>query len=216
MHLIKFGLLAIFIALVAAPATAQQKRVPPNQTLPSEAKVRGTVPQIKPGVLKPAGMTMACSAFIEDLWSWANENRAPTTGGHRIGANMATIKIRERDGTVYPWGHGGYTEGGFAWNGNKLTGRFKVLFSDRRAGSGGPRFDASKSDIQDITLYKNGRVEIMLRSWGNTILNLEELKCYRGGFLTGIKREGNGLSMVSFVMRKEVITPGAHPSQLWP
>lgn len=216
MHLIKLALTATFTALVVVPATAQQQRVIPSKTVPSEVQINDKLPPIKPHIPRPADLSVSCSAFIEGLWSWVNQNHTLSAGGHKIGANMAAIKIRERDGTVYPWGHGSYSQGGFGWNGDKLTGRFKVLFSDRRASSGGPRFDASKSDIQDITLFKDGRVEIMLRSWGNTILKLEELKCYRDGFLTGIKREGNGVSMVSFVMRKEVITPGAHPSQLWP
>jgi hypothetical protein len=126
------------------------------------------------------------------------------------------VKIRDRRGEVYPWGHGAYSEGAFGWSGANLAGRFQVLFSDRRVTGSGNRFDHSKADIQDVTLYTNGRVDVQLRSWGNTLLALEDVTCFRDGFLTGIKREGNGVSLVSFALRKEVLTPDSHPGSVWP
>ena len=56
----------------------------------------------------------------------------------------------------------------------------------------------------------------MLRSWGDAILTLEALQCHRDGFLTGVAREGNGVSLVSFALRKEVLTADSHPALLWP
>lgn len=159
---------------------------------------------------------VACAGFVRDLWEWVNENRGAHAGAHRVGAKMAVVKIRDRRGEVYPWGHGAYSEGGFGWSGANLVGRFQVLFSDRRATASGNRFDHSKADIQDVTLYTDGRVEVQLRSWGNTLLSLEDVTCFGDGFLTGIKREGNGVSLVSFALRKEVLTPDSHPGTVWP
>lgn len=205
---------AFFVgAAIAGSAIAQDKARTLEQS-PSRALEQVT-PQLKLEAMKPVGAVVDCAVLAEGLWGWVNENHGGGEGAHRIGAKMASVKIRERDGSVYPWGHGAYSEGAFGWSGDKLVGRFTVLFSDRKSGAGA-RFDKAQTDIEDITLYKDGRVEIMLRSWGNTVLKLEESRCYSDGFLTGLKHEGNGVSLVSFALRREVMTPDSHPAVLWP
>lgn len=207
---------AAVCAALAAPALAQDaSRATQDEKQSATRQLQTTRPAVKLEKLKPATTEVECSGFIENLWSWVNENHGLNEGAHRIGAKMASVKMRGVGGADYPWGHGSYSEGGFGWGGDKLVGRFKVLFSDRKSGAGA-RFDAAQADIQDVTLYKDGRIEIMLRSWGNVVLPLHDLRCYKEGFLTGITREGNGVSMVSFALRKEIITPDSHPALLWP
>jgi hypothetical protein len=199
----------VICACLAAPALA--KDVPSSVTRQTEV----VKPKAKLEAVHPTGTGMDCATFIQNLWGWVNEKKGGSDGDHRIGAKMARVKIQSRGARTYPWGHGAYSEGAFGWSGQNLTGRFKVLFSDRKSSSGA-RFDAGKSDIEDITLYHDGHVEIVLRSWGNTVLTPDHLQCYPEGFLTGIVREGNGVSLISFALRKEEITPGSHPAALWP
>ncbi|MBB5518945.1 hypothetical protein [Amphiplicatus metriothermophilus] len=213
--IVKSACAGVLLALVATSGAAQ------DETREAGAK-RAIGPQIeagrlelRPELLAPQGAELECAAFAEDLWSYVNARRGTSPGDHRIGAKMAAVKIRSRDGATYPWGHGAYSEGAFGWGGDRLIGRFTVLYSDRRAGLGA-RFDAAQADIQDVTLHKDGRVEIMLRSWGNAVIGLEDVRCYGDGFLAGIAREGNGVSIVSFALRKEIITPDSHPAKLWP
>ncbi len=217
----KLGILARGAALAALLAAASGAAHADSTTRAADAariKTKPPVETVQPAIsadIIPAGPTVDCAAFIQDLWDYVNAKKGASVGDHRIGAKMAAVKIRDRNGSVYPWGHGSYSEGAFGWGGANLQGRFVVLFSDRKT-SGGARFDKAKSDIQDVTLYTDGRVEIMLRSWGNTVLQLEAPHCYRDGFLVGVAREGNGVSLVSFALRKELITTGSHPSALWP
>jgi hypothetical protein len=206
-----FAVCGLSIAFCSIASADSDKRAP-QIDLPS------TIEKILPDdsiVVRQATTKVACAGFIQGLVDWAGERRTGANA-HRIGAKMSSTKITETNETTYPWGHGGYSEGAFGWGGSKLTGRFNVLFSDRRIGAGGNRYDHSKSDIQDVTLHTDGRVEILLRSWGNTLLNLEEVTCYRDGFLTGLKREANGVSLVSFALRKETATPDSHPGTVWP
>jgi hypothetical protein len=206
----RFALFVTFaVCLGGAGGVHAQQTLKAQPVSPQEPRV-----MVKPELMRPV-MPNSCAAFIQDLWSWVNQKKGASAGDHRVGAKMAVVKIQSRGTTTYPWGHGAYAEGGFGWSGDTLVGRFKVLFSDRKSASGA-RFDAAKADIQDVTLHKDGRVEIMLRNWGNTLLPLHDLTCHPDGFLTGIRREGNGVSMVSFALRKEVITPGSHPAQSWP
>lgn len=216
----KLGLLARAalgaLVFAAAPLAAAETttRAADAARLKTKPQVEAVQPTLRADIV-PVGPIVECAAFLQDLWAYVNANKGASEGAHRIGAKMAAVKIRERSGGVYPWGHGSYSEGAFGWSGANLQGRFVMLFSDRKT-SAGARFDKAQSDIQDVTLYTDGRVEIMLRSWGNAILKLEALQCYNDGFLTGIAREGNGVSFVSFALRKEVITAGSHPSALWP
>jgi hypothetical protein len=153
---------------------------------------------------------ISCKAFVADYVSWAKAK----IGVNRVGAKMTAIKIRETNPTTYPWGHGSYAEGGFGLHGNELEGRFVTVFSDRKAPGGKYRFDPDKADIQDIKLFADGRVQVMLRSWGNATFLLENVKCTNGGFMYGVMRELNGTSMVTLLLRKEVIVGGKNQS--WP
>ncbi|GAB4523983.1 MAG: hypothetical protein Kow00133_12080 [Amphiplicatus sp.] len=203
------------LALAAMPTSAQDetRRAVDKRTV--EPQIEAGRLELRPELLAPQGAEVDCAAFAEELWGYVNARRGADPGAHRIGAKMAAVKIRSRDGATYPWGHGAYSEGALGWGGDRLIGRFTVLFSDRRAGLGA-RFDATQADIQDVTLHKDGRVDIMLRSWGNAVVELEDVRCYGDGFLTGIAREGGGVSIVSFALRKEIITPNSHPAKLWP
>lgn len=153
-----------------------------------------------------------CKTFVADYVSWAKAK----IGVNRVGAKMAAVKIRETNPNVYPWGHGSYAEGGFGLHGNELVGRFITVFSDRKAPSGKYRFDPDKADIQEVDLFADGRVQIMLRSWGNATFLLDDVSCTDDGFVSGIMREANGKSMVTFVLRKEVIMEGKDGFRNWP
>ncbi len=157
-----------------------------------------------------------CRGMVADYFNWINQNRGTHDGAHAVGVKMAAVKIRERNPERYPWGHGSYAEGRLGWHGDELTGRLKVLFSDRRSAQSNRRFDPARSDVQDVTVYADGRVRVVLVSWGNTSLFLQDVRCYQDGFITGVKREGNGTSMVSLALRKEVIRPGRDGFRDWP
>lgn len=150
----------------------------------------------------PADATVDCRPLIAEHVSWI---KAKVTA-HRVGAKMAAVKIRDSRPERYPWGHGSYADGGFGLHGDDLVGRFLVAFSDRMK-PGAHGFDPGRRDIQDVTVFADGRVQVLLRSWGDTALWLEQVTCYPEGFITGVKREGNGVSMVSLLLRKEVIVP---------
>jgi hypothetical protein len=77
-----------------------------------------------------------------------------------------------------------------------MEGRFMVAFSDRG-------FDSNRRDITDITLWADGRGQIVLRSWGNAVLQLSDMRCDSTGFLSAIEREGNGTSMIALSFRRE-------------
>ncbi|MBU1456222.1 MAG: hypothetical protein KKD01_15970, partial [Proteobacteria bacterium] len=153
-----------------------------------------------------------CKDFVSNYVSWAKAK----VGVNRVGAKMAAVKIRETNPTKYPWGHGSYSEGGFGLHGNEMEGRFVTVFSDRKAPGGKYRFDPDKADIQDVKLFEDGRVQIMLRTWGNATFFLDSVTCTDDGFINGIQREGNGISMVNFILRKEIIPQGADTSRDWP
>ena len=155
---------------------------------------------------------ISCEDFVAHYVSWAGQNQS----AHRVGAKMAAVKIRTSNPRAYPWGHGSYSEGGFGWHGNELEGRFKTVFSDRKAPGGKYRFDPNKADIQDVKLFEDGRVQIMLRSWGDATFFLNDVHCTDDGFISGIKREANGRSMVTFILRKEVMMPGEDGFRDWP
>jgi hypothetical protein len=155
---------------------------------------------------------ISCKSLVADYVSWSKAK----IGVNRVGAKMAATKIREKGHTTYPWGHGSYAEGGFGLHGNELEGRFITVFSDRKAPGGKYRFDPDKSEIQDVKLFADGRVQITLRSWGNATFILDDVSCTNDGFISGIKREANGTSMVTFILRKEIIMEGKDGFRNWP
>ena len=156
--------------------------------------------------------TIGCDAFVADYVSWAKAK----IGTNRVGAKAATVKIRESNPTRYPWGHGSYAEGGFGLHGNDLQGRFVTLFSDRKTPGGKYRFDPNRSDIQDVTLLADGRAQVVLRSWGDASFFLQSMSCSDEGFFTGVMHEANGRSLLSFVLRKEIIPVGKDEFRNWP
>lgn len=163
-------------------------------------------------VLPATAGEISCKNFVANYVSWAKAN----IGVNRVGAKMTAVKIRETNPKTYPWGHGSYSEGGFGLHGKELEGRFKTVFSDRKAPGGKYRFDPDKADIQDVKLFEDGRVRIILRTWGNATFFLDSVSCTDDGFINGIKREANGTSMVTFILRKEVIMEGKDGFHNWP
>jgi hypothetical protein len=157
-----------------------------------------------------------CSSVLPSYFQWSAEKQGQTEGSHAIGVKMGVVKIRETDPMTYPWGHGFYSEGRLAGHGDDMTGRLTVLFSDQKSPDGKYRFNPQKSNIQDITVFKDGRIRIVLRNWGDAQFFLENVACYPDGFITGIMREGNGVSLVTLVIRKEVILPARDGFRNWP
>ena len=75
--------------------------------------------------------TTDCRTMIRGYIDWMAGARL-RDGDHAVGAKLATVKIRQRDPDTYPWGHESVSEGRMGWHGTDMTGRFTVVFSDRR------------------------------------------------------------------------------------
>ncbi len=159
--------------------------------------------------------------FVAQFYAWAREG--PGDISYHVGAKLGVVKIRERGIDTFPWGHGAYSEGGLALGGalardgsavSALSGRFVVLFSDRPSHGGECLFAKEEGDIQDITVFEDGNVSIMLRSWGDVVLWLENITCYSEGFLTGVRTEANGESMVTLALRRQSLAEVGR--QDWP
>jgi hypothetical protein len=142
-----------------------------------------------------AAAPVSCTALVGGHISWM-----ASSPHRRIGAKFARVKITSSAlaPSTTKWGHISVSEGAFGWAGNSMSGRFLVAFNDRG-------FDPSRRDITDITLWADGRGEIILRSWGNARLPLSDFRCDSAGFLTAIEREGNGTSLVTLSFRRETI-----------
>lgn len=141
-----------------------------------------------------AAVPVNCGAMIGAHIAWMTVS----LGHRRIGAKFARVKITSSATapSTSRWGHISVAEGAFGWHSTDMQGRFMVAFSDRG-------FDPNRRDITDITLWADGRGQIMLRSWGNAVLPLSEMRCDSAGFLSAIEREGNGTSMVTLSFRRE-------------
>jgi len=143
----------------------------------------------------PAAATpVSCASLISGYIGWMRTG--PTY--RRIGAKFARVKITSF--AIAPsttrWGHISEAEGAFAWHGTDMQGRFMVAFSDRG-------FNIAHRDITDITLRADGSGNIILRSWGDTLIPLSDLRCDSGGFLQAAEREGNGTSFITLSFRRE-------------
>jgi hypothetical protein len=138
---------------------------------------------------------VSCAALFSGHIAWISAG----LGHRRIGAKFARVKITS--GATAPaatkWGHISVSEGAFAFaHPGFMEGRFLVAFNDRG-------FDPNRRDITDITLWADGRGRIMLRSWGDAVLWLTDLRCDSAGFMSAIERERNGTSMVTLSFRRE-------------
>lgn len=165
--------------------------------------------------------TIDPAEFMAGFYEWVREGYGDLS--HHVGGKLGVVKIRERGIDTFPWGHGAYSEGGFGLGGTHardgtavaaLTGRFHVLYSDRTSHDGECLFSKERDDLQDITVFEDGSVRIVLRSWGNTVLWLEDVACYSEGFLTGIRKEGNGDSLVTLALRRQSLAKVGR--QDWP
>ena len=156
-----------------------------------------------------------CAALASGYLRWVGEKPGQTEGSRTVGVKMAVVKIRERNPDRYPWGHGSYSEGRLGWHGDDMTGRLRTLFSDRRS-SDGHRFAPDKSDLKDVTVFADGRVRVVLVSWGSATFFLEDVKCFRDGFIAGVMREANGVSLVSLALRREIMHPATDGFRGWP
>jgi hypothetical protein len=156
-----------------------------------------------------------CRTLVSDRINWIKAKPGQDEGSHAVGLKMGEVKMREAHPDKYPWGYGSYTEGRLGWSGDALQGRLTVLFSDRKSSDGKNRFAPDKSDIRDVTVFLDGRVKIVLVSWGNATYFLEDVKCSQDGFITG-KLRANGVSLYSLVLRKEVMHPNNDGFRNWP
>lgn len=136
---------------------------------------------------------ISCATMISQHISWMGSNP-----NRRIGAKFSRVKITSGGpaASSTKWGHISVSEGAFGWHGQDMEGRFMVAFSDRN-------FDPNRRDITDIKLWADGRGQIMLRSWGDAVLPLGDMRCDSSGFLSAIEREGNGASMITITFRRE-------------
>lgn len=144
-----------------------------------------------------AAAPVNCGAMIGAHIAWMTVS----LGHRRIGAKFARVKITSSATApaTTKWGHISVAEGAFAFaHPGFMEGRFRVAFNDRG-------FDPNRRDITDITLWADGRGRIMLRSWGDVVLPLSEMRCDSAGFLSAIEREGNGVSMVTLSFRRETL-----------
>ena len=141
-----------------------------------------------------AAAAVDCAAMISGHIDWMGAGLT----NRRIGAKFARVKITSSATapSTTKWGHVSVSEGAFGWHQTDMEGRFMVAFSDRG-------FDSNRRDITDITLWRTGRAQIQLRSWGDTVLTLTDLRCDSAGFLTGLEHEGNGTSLVTISFRRE-------------
>lgn len=171
---------------------------------------------LPPAAAWPAPGPTPCGPFASGYIAWIQQKPGQVDGSHAVGVKMATVKIKDRNPDTYPWGYGSYTQGRLGLHGSEMTGRLTVLFSDRRAPATQDPFWPAKADIDDVTVFADGRVRIVLVSWGSATLWLEDVTCYTDGFITGIRREGNGVSMVSLALRKEIMHPGRDDFRKWP
>jgi hypothetical protein len=156
-----------------------------------------------------------CRTMAGDYITWAQANRTLGDGSNTVGVKMTAAKIQNTNPDAYPWGFGAVAEGRMGLDANGLTGRLSVVFSVRRSADG-RRFDPKQADIQDVTLFTDGRVRIILRTWGSATFFLDDVRCYDDGFITGIMREGNGVSMVTLALRKEKIRSASDGFRDWP
>ncbi len=66
-------------------------------------------------------------------------------------------------------------------------------------------FPTTRRDGVLLHLSEYGNVTLVLQSWSNTVLTLENQHCYSdsfGYYITGLMKEVNGTSAVSLVLRK--------------
>lgn len=102
----------------------------------------------------------------------------------------STNSSRKQGFTMYPVSRGG----------SLIQGKFQDVFPGRRDG---------KSDLTTLQVYRNGLVQIVLNSWGNTRVNLRNLACYRGHqginfVLTGQNRtSSHGFDFWTFLITPE-------------
>jgi hypothetical protein len=156
-----------------------------------------------------------CRTLVLDRINWIKAKPGQGEGSHAVGVKIAEVKMRETNPDKYPWGYGTYAEGRLGWAGDQLQGRLTTVFSDRKSSDGKHRFAPDKSDIRDITVFSDGRVRVVLVSWGNATYFLENVRCSQDGFITGTLR-GNGVSLYSLALRKEVMHPESDGFRDWP
>lgn len=171
--------------------------------------------------LSMSGMTtvldaQVCSTFIKTFTDWVRQKSCLDEGCHTVGAKLTGVTIKDKNPDKYPWGFVYVAEGRVGLSGKNLIGRFTVVFSDRKA-TDGKRFDPRKTDLMDVTIFADGRVQVMLRSWGDATFFLENVQCFPDGFITGTMREGTSRpSQVTIALRKEIMHPGTDGFRDWP
>jgi hypothetical protein len=81
--------------------------------------------------------------------------------------------------------------------GNLIEGRFLDVFPGRADGV---------SDLTSLRIFRTNRVQLILHSWGNSVIELTNLQCYRGHenstfVLTGQQRSAShGINLWTFTI----------------
>jgi hypothetical protein len=166
--------------------------------------------------LTSRSQAQVCATFIKTFTDWVKAKPGQQDGSHAVGVKMAGVTIKDKNPDSYPWGFIYCAEGRLGLSGNDLIGRLTVVFSDRK-GTDGKRFTPGKADLMDVTVFADGRVKIVLLSWGNATFFLADVKCSADGFITGILREGSSRpSQITLGLRKETMHPATDGFRDWP
>lgn len=78
-------------------------------------------------------------------------------------------------------------------------------FEDMNSVTNGQTFPTGRKDRVTLHITENGRVSLMLNSWNNGILTLENMSCYidsYGYYMIGTMAENNGTGLITLVFRK--------------
>ncbi|MGH7455761.1 MAG: hypothetical protein ACRENG_30680 [bacterium] len=148
-----------------------------------------------------------CASIIRDHLDWVRAS----SNKRLIAYTFVSNKIR--DNSVSQWsdfGHAAFMEGYLENKGDELYSEDWKIFSNRSFPFSAKRdqlqaFAFDKADRVGLLLRANGTGEIKLLSWGNTILPIENIRCFRDNFgahIQGMTREGNGTSTISISLHK--------------
>lgn len=156
--------------------------------------------------------TSSCSSYIRGMFNgfpgdrygagnWFNVKGTRITargrGGFSSFAMAKNYSTREGLSSTNSSRKEGFRISKASRRGSVIQGKFQDFFPGRKDG---------KSDLTTLKVYRNGRVQIILNSWGNTTVNLKNLAFYRGHkgsnfVLTGQNRtSSHGFDFWTFVI----------------
>lgn len=114
--------------------------------------------------------------------------------GSFFNAHVSSSKAGpDRHHASHAYGYFGIQPGGSA-----LTGQFRTAFSDRGY------FSVAQQDVQQISFYAGGTADVVLVTWGNGRLPLQEMACTKdrfGFYISGKTLEGNGTTLYAMALK---------------